>query len=606
MATATAKREIPAEVRAEVLERDENKCRECGSKQGLNLHHVLPEQFGGKETPDNLITVCKLHHKAKHVEFHMFYGDSRSVVAHMRRYADQVRQLSGNFFGLMGEVRLKPVLYLLTGQRTFRPSQEEVIRDVLAGRDVLFVTPTGSGKSLCFQLPGLLLDGQTMVISPLKSLMKDQVEGLLKRKVPATYINSDLGTHEKNQRIKFALEGLFRFLYVTPERFFQPRLNLKNRLIRKYKLLAVDEAHCIDLWGRNFRPSYAKLGELKKALGSPPTLALTATASKRVQKEILKSLDMPNAKRYVTGFHRPEIELYNLQIPVGFKDEKTGDLLRSEEKVDAAKADLIERILKAPKYYKPNPRRRWRMIKRDIAPKKFALVKDALSEHREQRVSFYQTFFRKYKGELRAAVKLIRDKKLKRGVSRLTKARQKVLWQTYQIVNDDKVLIFVPTVTKGKELRKELEKRGIAIDFYHGKLPVHEKTQVQNRYSGLFGKQSRALISTSAFGMGIDISNIRRVVHYSVTASLEDYYQQIGRAGRDRKRSKAFLLYAPGDEELIRFMNEVSKEDKEEPLTAQQRERLVQIEEKELSAMLDYLQAPHQWRHILDYFGETV
>lgn len=421
------KRQIPTDVRTNVLERDAHKCVECGSKKGLNLHHLLPEKFGGFETPDNLITLCAVHHKAKHVEFHMYYGDSRSIVAQMRSFTDRVSTLTNNFFGLMGKQRLKPVLFLLTRQRSFRPKQERVIRDVLAGKDVLFVTPTGSGKSLCFQLPGLLLPGPTLVISPLKSLMKDQVEGLLKRKIPATYINSDLSDKEKATRTRLALEGLFRFLYVTPERFFKPRFNPSNRLIRPYEILAIDEAHCIDLWGRNFRPSYAKLGQLRNTLHNQPTLALTATASKRVQDEIVRSLGIPNAKRYVTGFYRREIELYSLLLPVKADYDDQGKLQRDEKAVDAAKADFIRRILTAPKYYRPNPTRRLRLIREDVYPRKLRLLQESLSEYFGMRRGFYSELFKTYQSALR--------KRPLRIWSGFREARS----HAYAIPNDDKL-----------------------------------------------------------------------------------------------------------------------------------------------------------------------
>ena len=214
-----SKRKIPDEIRKMVNTRDGGHCQwdGCGlsSDSGgiMNLHHILPEQFGGKETPENLITFCNIHHKQMHIEFSAFYPDSRGILLKMghmtRKYVSRFRRI----FQIDDGYDLEPFLLYLTGRNEFRPGQLKTIRAALAGESVLFVTPTGSGKSVTYQLPGLLSENSSLVISPLKSLMKDQVEKIWSKKIPTTYINSDLGDEEKKHRYEYIRDKLYKFIW---------------------------------------------------------------------------------------------------------------------------------------------------------------------------------------------------------------------------------------------------------------------------------------------------------------------------------------------------------------------------------------------------------
>ena len=297
--------QIKEEVRQSVLARDGHKCIECGSTEELNVHHVLPEKYGGKYSPENLITLCRTCHSTKHIEYQTGY------------FLPTVYKIY-NRFRLLLQLPLKHdysfVLSLLVPNGKFRKFQKEIIDNVIEGKDVLAVMATGTGKSVCFQIPGILLDNQTLVITPLKTLMKDQVESLWRKRIPATFINSDLEKDEKERRLDLISKKMFRFVYVAPEQFFNKdddySLKLKHTLFQnKYDLLVIDEAHCIVEWGRSFRPSYSLLNKLKVAIGNPRTIALTASASKEAQGAICRSLGLTDPVKYVTGFFRPEISL---------------------------------------------------------------------------------------------------------------------------------------------------------------------------------------------------------------------------------------------------------------------------------------------------------
>lgn len=208
------------------------------------------------------------------------------------------------------------MLYALLNQyygfSSFRPGQEEIINDILNGKNVIGVMPTGGGKSLCFQLPALMLEGVTIVISPLIALMKDQVDRLSKYNIPATFINSSISPNEIQNRLNFIKEGKCKLLYIAPERFYSREFveQLKNI---KVSLFAIDEAHCISEWGHDFRPSYLRLRGAIDMLGNPPVLALTATATPEVRIDIQKQLSIPEASCYITGFDRPNLRYYTLR-----------------------------------------------------------------------------------------------------------------------------------------------------------------------------------------------------------------------------------------------------------------------------------------------------
>lgn len=515
-----AKRRIPIEVRKLVFERDHATCqwKDCGLSRDngdvINLHHILPEQFGGDESPDNLITLCDIHHKRMHIEFSAFYSDSQGVLTKMNHLTRHFISRFRRVFKVDDGYDLTSLLVYLTGRSEFRDGQLKTVRAALAGESVLFVTPTGSGKSVTYQLPGLLGKEASLVVSPLKALMKDQVESIWSKKIPTTYINSDLGKEETKRRYAFIRRKLYKFIFVAPERFESRGIDV-NALYGSYSHLVVDEAHSIDTWGIAFRPSYRKLGNVRKKLGNPPVIALTATASKSTQQHILESLNIPDARVIVTGFKKDNIRIltHKIETVVG------GDI------VDIEKGAYIARLI------------------------------------------------REHQGE--------------------------------------KILVFTPTIKHGDKLLKNLRDRGVEVEFYHSKLDVKRKMEIQNRFTGIEKPGLSVLISTSAFGMGIDIPDIRHVVHLSPALSVTDYVQQIGRAGRDGEQSYAHLLYAPEDKGLLEFMAErstLASDFKEKHnYTDSDVERVrARLKEQVQQMLLILSQEPGtEWDYILDYFGET-
>ena len=329
------------------------------------------------------------------------------------------------------------------GLERFRPGQREVIEQVVNHRDVLCVMPTGGGKSLCYQLPALLLDGLTLVVSPLIALMKDQVDVLIQRGIRATLLNSTLDLDEQRTRLSEIEAGRYDLVYVAPERFRSPRfVEAMGRV--KPALLAVDEAHCISEWGHDFRPDYAKIGQARRALGFPPCIALTATATDLVRRDIADQLDLQDPAQFVTGFDRPNLRYAVIEAR------------RDEEKL-AALARILDEA--------PGP----------------AIVY-ASSRDRCKNVGMF--------------------------------------------------------------LEKELRRSTVV---YHAGLGRDERALAQDRF---MGGDAEIVVATNAFGMGVDKANIRSVVHFNMPGTLEAYYQEAGRAGRDGEEAQCVLLYAPGDRRL--------------------------------------------------------
>ncbi len=321
----------------------------------------------------------------------------------------------------------------------FREGQEEVIEALLAKRDVVAVMPTGSGKSLCYQLSALLLEGTALVVSPLIALMKDQVDGLTRKRIPATFINSSLMPSEQQQRLEQAREGRFKLIYVAPERFKNPTF-MQGIQTCAVSLLAVDEAHCVSEWGHDFRPDYLRLKTIIKTLNHPPVAALTATATPEVRRDIIDQLGLHNPVTLVTGFDRP-----NLHFEVKSVES-------DREKVQAALSFLA----------------------------------------RERQCGIIYAATRKHVDELSEALKAYGNK--------------------------------IATYHAGMEI----EERKLAQDqFMQGVIPV--------------------VVATNAFGMGIDKADLRFIIHYDIPGSLEAYYQEVGRAGRDGKPSTCLLLFNYGD-----------------------------------------------------------
>lgn len=337
----------------------------------------------------------------------------------------------------------RSVLRRYWGHDEFRPGQWEIIRNALEGRDLLAILPTGGGKSVCYQVPAIMHEGLTIVISPLIALMQDQVGGLHSRGVQASFINSSLSRREIDQRWTDAEHGRFKLLYVAPERL-QSEMFVARASRLNVSLLAVDEAHCISEWGHNFRPAYLKIAEARKQFGDPPTAAVTATATPRVRADISKHLALRDPDVIVRGFDRPNV---------------VWSLFRTENK-------------------------RTKML-------------DVLNNVPGSGIIYSAT---------------------RRGV---------------------------------EEWAKWLRGRNQSVASYHGGLQSSVREEMQDAW--LVGEK-RVMVATNAFGMGIDKPDVRFVVHVELPGTLEGYYQEAGRGGRDGKTSYAVLLYHDGDEQTPRAL----------------------------------------------------
>jgi ATP-dependent DNA helicase RecQ len=333
-------------------------------------------------------------------------------------------------------------LQKIFGFSAFRPGQREILEAVLNGKDALVIMPTGGGKSLCFQLPSLLKPGVTLVVSPLISLMKDQVDSLQMSGFPATFINSSLSANEHYARLEGMQSGQFKLVYVAPERFASANFMDRLRAIN-ISLLAVDEAHCISQWGHDFRPAYTKLAQVREQLGSVQTIALTATATTYVQKDIVKQLRLQKHEKFIAGFDRPNLHF----------------------SVDSIQ-DKLEGVLN---FVRNN-----------------------------QGMGIIYAATRKHVGQVAAALRVAK----------------------------------IPSAA------------------YHAGLPDHERKRVQENF---LNEKVRVIVATNAFGMGIDKSNVRFVLHFGMPGSIEAYYQEAGRAGRDGDDAECVLFYGPEDRFIQEF-----------------------------------------------------
>lgn len=372
------------------------------------------------------------------------------------------------------------------GYDEFRPGQREIIQKVMEHEDVLGIMPTGSGKSVCYQLPALMLDGLTIVVSPLISLMKDQVDAANQLGIAATFINSSLNGYETARRFQELEQREIQLLYVAPERFIMPDF-IRSMQHWNVQLLAIDEAHCISQWGHDFRPSYLQMAEkLNELIQRPIIVALTATATIAVAEDIKRLLKIPVKNHIQTGFARE-----NLRLQV-IKDQK-----------------------------------------------------------KEQYLVEYLRMNQKQSGIIYAATR-------------------KEVDRIYHL----------------------LKKFGFNAGRYHGGMSERERTEMQEAF--LYDRVE-LLVATNAFGMGINKSNIRFVIHFQIPGSLEAYYQEAGRAGRDGLLSDAILLFAPQDIQIQKFFIQQS----------QREDSQKQKEYEKLKAMTEYVYIEDcLQQYILAYFGE--
>lgn len=380
------------------------------------------------------------------------------------------------------------------GHEVFRPGQEGMIDGILDGRDVLGVMPTGGGKSLCYQIPALLLPGLTIVISPLISLMKDQVTALKQAGVPAAFLNSSLSEEEMRSVYRRAWAGEFKLLYVAPERLAGEGF-LRLARETKISLAAVDEAHCVSQWGQDFRPSYLKIPEFLDQLPQrPPVAAFTATATGQVRQDVVRLLGLREPLTLVTGFDRPNLYF---------------DVLRPKKK---------EPVL----------------------------------------------------------LSLVRQRRDKSGI------------------------IYCATRNGVERVCALLQDRGYPATRYHAGLEEDERKRNQEDFR--FDRKP-VMVATNAFGMGIDKSNVSYVIHYNMPKSLEAYYQEAGRAGRDGEGAECILLYSGADLATARFLIENGRDNEE--LGDEEREEALARDYERLEAMRGYCAAERCYRgYLLSYFGQ--
>ena len=386
------------------------------------------------------------------------------------------------------------VLQRVFGYSAFRGGQEALIDAQLRGQDAFGIMPTGGGKSLCYQIPALLLEGVTLVISPLISLMRDQVMALKNAGVAAAYINSSLTPAQIRLVYRNIRSGMYKIIYVAPERLLTDGF-LEAIQTRKVSLVTVDEAHCISQWGQDFRPSYLKIVDFLNILIPRPVVsAFTATATEAVRQDIAQILQLRDPLRVVTGFDRP-----NLRFEV-----------------------------------------------------------------------------RRPKQKLPALIELVQQRRDKAGI------------------------VYCATRKAVEEVCENLQLNGIAATRYHAGLPDEERRDNQEDF--LYDRKT-VMVATNAFGMGIDKSNVSYVIHYNMPQSLESYYQEAGRAGRDGAEAECILLYAPGDVQTAKYLIQhpaLSGELSQEELEQKQRQDL-----ERLDVMVNYCKTQSCLRgYILDYFGQ--
>ena len=385
-------------------------------------------------------------------------------------------------------------LKILFGYDSFRTGQKSVIDSILAGRDAFAVMPTGAGKSVCYQIPAVLLPGITLVISPLISLMQDQVKALNEAGVQAAFINSSLSEKDYNETIRKARQGIYKIIYIAPERLVTEGFLALAKSV-PISMVAVDEAHCISQWGQDFRPSYMKIVEFVKTLEKRPIIsAFTATATETVREDIICTLGLQNPFTLVNGFDRE-----NLFFQVDKPKNKEQYIL---------------------KY---------------------------ISEH-----------------------------------------------------SGDSGIIYCATRKNVDNIYELLKSKGISVGKYHAGMNAEERKKMQDDF--VFDYTS-IVVATNAFGMGIDKSNVRFVIHYNMPQSMENYYQEAGRAGRDGLDAKCILLFSPQDIVINRFLLDHKEMQDLDPAD---RETVRERDVRRLQVMERYCYTTECLRnYILKYFGEN-
>ena len=385
-------------------------------------------------------------------------------------------------------------LKILFGYDSFRAGQKSVIDSILAGRDAFAVMPTGAGKSVCYQIPAVLLPGITLVVSPLISLMQDQVKALNEAGVPAAFINSSLSEKDYNETIRRARQGIYKIIYIAPERLATESFLTLAKSV-PVSMVTVDEAHCISQWGQDFRPSYMKIVEFVKILEKRPIIsAFTATATETVREDIICTLGLQNPFTLVNGFDRE-----NLFFQVDKPKNKEQYIL---------------------KY---------------------------ISEH-----------------------------------------------------SGDSGIIYCATRKNVDNIYELLKGKGVSVGKYHAGMSAGERKKMQDDF--VFDYTS-IVVATNAFGMGIDKSNVRFVIHYNMPQSMENYYQEAGRAGRDGLDAKCILLFSPQDIVINRFLLDHKEMQDLDPAD---RETVRERDVRRLQVMERYCYTTECLRnYILKYFGEN-